>query len=177
MTTIRLQPDDARLAALAVVYHLGRPGSELDAATLQPHEAGLGPLQPAIEGQLGLAVTTLDVTAYQLARLGEALLGTVNELKQYELSEGRSVVPGFADAFARLFPAHASEEGGALDLASQGVMLRRRLDNAVREATAQVEAARAAEAERAAAGGAPSGEAGGAERRSLWQRLWRRRSG
>ena len=177
MTTIQLQPDDARLAALAVVYHLGRPGSELDAATLLPHEGGLGPLQPVIEGQLGLAVTTLDVTAYQLSRLGEALHGTVNELKQYELSEGRSVVPGFAEAFARLFPEHAGEEGGALDLASQGVMLRRRLDDAVREAAAQVEAARAAEAERAAAGGAASGEAGGGKRRSLWQRLWRRRSG
>ena len=170
MTTIRLQPHDARLAALAVVYHLGRPGSELDAATLQPHEAGLGPLQPVIDDQLGLAVTTIDVTPYQLSRLGEALHGTVNELKQYELSEGRSVVPGFAAAFARLFPDLAAEEGGALDLASQGVMLRRRLDAAVREAAAQVEAERAAEAERASAEAAPSGE-----RRSLWRRLFRRR--
>ncbi len=176
MTTIQLQPDDARLAALAVVYHLGRPGSELDAATLRPHEAGLGPLQPAIEGQLGLAVTTLDVTAYQLSRLGEALHGTVNELKQYELSEGRSVVPGFAAAFARLFPDHAGEEGGALDLASQGVMLRRRLDAAVRDAAAQVEAARAAEAERASADDPATGEAPSGERRSLWRRLFRRRS-
>ena len=169
MTTIQLQPEDARLAALAVVYHLGRPGSELDAATLQPHEAGLGPLQPAIEGQLGLAVTTLDVTAYQLSRLGEALHGTVNELKQYELSEGRSVVPGFAEAFARLFPEHASEGGGALDLASQGVMLRRRLDAAVREAAAQVEAARAAEAAAAAE------DAADQKGRGLWRRLFRRR--
>ena len=171
MTTIRLQPDDARLAALAVVYHLGRPGSEIDAATLQRHELGLGPLQPVIEEQLGLAVTTLDVTAYQLSRLGEALHGTVNELKQYEMSEGRSVVPGFAKAFARLFPDHAAEEGGALDLASQAVMLRRRLDAAVREAAAQVEAARAAEAERARSGDAASGK-----RRGLWRRLWRRSS-
>lgn len=170
MTTIQLQPEDARLAALAVVYHLGRPGSELDGATLQPHEAGLGPLQPVIEGQLGLAVTTLDVTAYQLSRLGEALHGTVNELKQYELSEGRSVVPGFAEAFSRLFPEHATEEGGALDLASQGVMLRRRLDAAVREAAAQVEAARAAAAAAAAE------DAADQKGRGLWRRLFRRRS-
>ena len=171
MTTIRLQPDDARLAALAVVYHLGRPGSELDAATLQRHEFGLGPLQPEIEEQLGYAVTSIDVTAYQLSRLGEALHGTVNELKQYELSEGRSVVPGFAEAFARLFPDHAAEEGGALDLASQAVMLRRRLDAAVREAAAQVEAARAAEAERPRSEGASSGG-----KRGLWRRIWRRRT-
>ena len=171
MTTIRLQPDDARLAALAVVYHLGRPGSELDAATLQRHELGLGPLQPALEEQLRLAVTTIDLTAYQLSRLGEALHGTVNELKQYEMSEGRSVVPGFAQAFARLFPDHAAEEGGALDLAAQGVMLRRRLDAAVREAAAQVEAARAAEAQSARSADTPSGG-----KRSLWRRIWRRRT-
>ncbi len=177
MTTIQLQPADARLAALAVVYHLGRPGSELDAGTLQPHGAGLGPLQPAIEGQLGLAVTTLEVTAYQLSRLGEALHGTVNELKQYELSEGRSVVPGFAGAFARLFPEHAAEGGGALDLASQAVLLRRRLDAAVREAAAELEAARAAEAERAAAQGAAEGDGRDGQKRSLWRRFWRRRSG
>lgn len=177
MATIQLQPDDARLAALAVVYHLGRPGSELDAATLQPHDAGLGPLQPVIDGQLGLAVTTLDVTPYQLSRLGEALHGTVNELKQYELSEGRSAVPGFAEAFTRLFPDHASEGGGALDLASQGVMLRRRLDAAVREAAAQLEAARAAEAERTASQDAADADVGDGERRSLWRRFWRRRSG
>ena len=170
MTTIRLQPDDARLAALAVVYHLGRPGSELDAATLQPHEHGLGPLQPELDEQLGYAVTSIDVTAYQLSRLGEALHGTVNELKQFELSEGRSVVPGFAEAFARLFPDHAAEEGGALDLASQGVMLRRRLDAAVREAAAQLEAARAAEAASARSADAPSGG-----KRSIWRRIWRRR--
>ena len=169
MTTIRLQPDDACLAALAVVYHLGRPGSEIDAATLQRHDLGLGPLQPVIEEQLGLAVATIDVTPYQLSRLGEALHGTVNELKQYEMSEGRSVVPGFAKAFARLFPDHAAEEGGALDLASQAVMLRRRLDAAVREAAAQVEAARAAEAERARGEDASSGKV-----RSLWRRLLHR---
>ena len=87
------------------------------------------------------------------------------------MSEGRSVVPGFAGAFARLFPDHAAEEGGALDLASQGVMLRRRLDAAVREAAAQLEAARAAEAEHARSGDGDSGE-----RRGLWRRLWRRSS-
>lgn len=171
MTTIQLQPEDARLAALAVVYHLGRPGSELNAATLQPREAGLARLQPMIERQLGFAVTTIDVTPYQLSRLGEALHGTVNELKQYELSEGRSVVPGFTEAFARLFPDHASEGGGALDLASHGVMLRRRLDAALREAAAQVEAARAAEAAAAAE------DAADQQGRSLWQRIFRRRSG
>ena len=175
MTTIQLQPEDARLAALAVVYHLGRPGSELNAATLQPHEARLGPLQPILERQLGLAVTTIDVTPYQLSRLGEALHGAVNELKQYELSEGRSVVPGFAEAFARLFPEHAAEEGGALDLASQGVMLRRRLDAAVREAAAQVEAARAAEADGPGSGSAAAEHAAEQQGRSLWRRLFRRR--
>ncbi len=162
MASIQLQPTDARIVALAVVYHLGRPGSELDAATLRRHELGLGPLQSAIESQLGLAEAKLELSPYQLSRLGEAVLGTVNELKQHELSEGRSVVPGFAEALVRLFPEQASSEGGALDLASQGVLLRRRLDTAVREADAQLQAAREAQPEEASA------------RRGPWWKFWRR---
>lgn len=165
MATIQLQPSDARIVALAIVYHLGRPGSELNAATLRRHELGLGPLQPAIESQLGLAEAKLELSPYQLSRLGEALLGTVNELKQHELSEGRSVVPGFAEALVRLFPEQARSEGGALDLASQGVLLRRRLDAAVREAGAQLQVVRGAQTEPAVAA---------SSRRRSWWRFWGR---
>ncbi len=150
MATLDLQPQDARLVYLAIVYHLGRPGSETDAATIQRHDLGLGPVREPLEGQLEQARATLDLSPYQLARLGEALHGTVNELKQHELSGGRSVVPGFAEALHRLFPETADGGVGALDVARDAVMLRRRLDAAVKEAEAQVAAARegAAQAER-----------------------------
>ena len=160
MATFHLHLHDARLVCLAIAYHLGRPGSETDATTLRRHSLGLGPVLDVLEPQLDSAaaesaVVELDLSAYQLTRLGAALHGTVNELKQYGMAEGRSAVPGFAEAFARLFPLAAAEGAdgngaGALDLVADAVGLRRRLDTAVREAEAQVEAARAAALEVAA---------------------------
>jgi len=148
--------------ALAVAYHLGRPGSELDAVTLEHHDLGLAAVQPAIEAQLDEPAVDLELTDYQLHRLGEALLGVINELKQFELSEGRSVVPGFSAAVARLFPeATAEHAGGALELVAHVMGLRRRLETAIREARENVEAARATAAEEAAR-----------TRRRWWQR-WR----
>jgi hypothetical protein len=187
-----LQPSDARLVSLAVVYHLGRPGSETDPDTLQPHQLGLGPVRDALEAQrelLGDAAEAahpiaLELSPYQLSRLGTALHGTVNELKQFGMAGGRSAVPGFAEAFARLFPAVAgdAEPGGdpgpgaaALDLVAEAVMLRRRLDAAVRAAEQQVAAAREAQSSAGAeVGTAPRWRrlARGAAR--PWHRLVRR---
>jgi hypothetical protein len=152
-----------RLLALATVYHLGRPGSELDATTLERHQLGLSGVLPSLEAQLDRPAVEVELTDYQLHRLGEALLGVVNELKQFEMSEGRSVVPGFSAALARLFPdATADHAGGALELVAHAMGLRRRLDIAIREASANVEASRAAALEQASR-----------ERRRWWQR-WRR---
>ena len=183
MATFHLQPSDARLMYLAVLYHLGRPGSETDPATLRPHQLGLAPLRDALDAQLepprdGAAppaeVVALELSPYQLTRLGVALHGTVNELKQFGMAGGRSAVPGFAEAFARLFPPvtsgpavldldPATSGPAALDLVPAVVMLRRRLDGAVREAEQQVAAAREAQAQAAAAAGGPP----------LWRRLVR----
>ena len=168
MATFHLQPGDARLVSLAVVYHLGRPGSETDPDTLQPHQLGLGPVRDALEAQRHLLgdgadaadaaeaahPIALELSPYQLSRLGTALHGTVNELKQFGMAGGRSAVPGFAVAFARLFPAVPgdAEPGGdagpgaaALDVVAEAVMLRRRLDAAVRAAEQEVASAREAQ--------------------------------
>lgn len=142
MTKLSFTNIDGRLAYLAIVYHLGRPGSEIDALTLEPHELGLGPARVALEQQIQLAVAEIDLSEYQLSRLGEALLGTINELKQYELSGGRSTVPKFTQTMNELFPNTSTESGASLDLARQTMMLRRRLDAAVRNADAAVDAAR-----------------------------------
>ena len=167
MPKLSLRNDDARVVYLATVYHLGRPGSETDADTLERHRQGLGAVRDAMEPAIERAVVELDLSEYQLGRLGEALLGTVNELKQYEMAQGRSVVPGFTDAITRLFPELREEPGAALDLAGQAVMLRRRLDAAVSDANAAVEAARERQAEEQAR-----------TRRRWWRpstwRAWRR---
>ena len=107
----------------------------------------------------------IDLTAYQLTRLGAALHGTVNELKQFGMADRRSAVPGFAEAFGQLFP-DAAEGLDALDLVPEAVGLRRRFADAVRDAEAEVEAAREAaeaEAER--------------QRRGRWGRLRERLGG
>ena len=124
MPRIQLRADDARLVYLATVYHLGRPGSETDPDTLRHHDLGLGPLQRALEPQLDAAVADIEVSAYQLARLDSALLGIVNELKQYQMANGRSAVPGFAEAVRRLYPETEEEPGIAGRPAIIGIVMR-----------------------------------------------------
>lgn len=146
---------------LACLYHLGRPGTELDPVTRQPHEFGLTPVRGALEASLDHARVTIELSEHQVRLLGEALLGLVNELKQVGLS-GRSVVSGLVAAITRLYPDVTTEEpSGALDLSGETAMLRRRLDSAVRSAAAELDRQRAdAEAERN-------------EQRGGW-RFWRR---
>lgn len=133
-----LRPDEARLACLAVACHLGRPGAETDADTLRPRADGLAPLPGLLEPRLGAAAGfAVELSAGQLERLGAAAQATVNELKQYGMAGGRSAVPGFAEAFARLYPEAAGGGAGALDLVPDAVLLRRRLAAAAREAAAE----------------------------------------
>lgn len=157
MPSFQLRQPEAQLLYLATLYHLGRPGSEVDTLTRQPLAGGLAPVRAALDRQLALASSTLDVSDFQLGRLGEALLGLVNELKQIGIS-GRSVAPGLFEALARLYPEVTPEDpGAALDIAGEATMLRRRLDSAVRTAAAALEAARMEQASAAAvaSGGRP----------------------
>lgn len=181
MPQLTLPTTEARIVYLATVYHLGRPGSETDAATLQPHGLGLGAVRPALEAHIesiarephaGQAAVEADLSAYQFDRLGEALLGLINELKQYDLTRGRSAVPGFDEAVRRAFPeVHATTTGDggsgggeALDLVTHVMALHRRLAPAIGEAREDVRQARETQAEAERAAG-----------RRWWQ-LWKRRS-
>jgi len=162
VTLIQLQNADARIAYLGVVYHLGRPGSEIDPETKLEHRASLEPVSAAIRAQLGNAVITVELAAWQVQRLGQALLGAANELRQYGISEGRSVVPGFSETLTEFWPETAEDPSIASDLVQHAVMLRRRLDAVIGEATAELAtAAAAAERERQ-------------ERRGKWWQVWKR---
>ena len=50
--SLRLPQRQARLVALAVAYHLARPGAELDRETLQEYEHGLAEVPAALDPQL-----------------------------------------------------------------------------------------------------------------------------
>lgn len=130
MTTLQLANVDARLAFLAVQYHLARPGSELDRTTGQASAQGLGAVAAAIEPQLERAVATVELGDEQRDRLLSAVSGAINELKAYPMmaASGRSSVPAFHDALRRLFPEVAAEPDEATALAGHLLALRRRLE-------------------------------------------------
>jgi len=171
MPLLSFRNEDARIVALAITYHLGRPGSETDPVTLQRHDLGLAPVGRALDPQLEMAEVRLELSPYQLHRLDEALLGVVNELKQYDMAHRHSSVPNFETAIGMLFPEltpeHEESEDvpGPLDLVTRVVMLRRRLADVVQQAQQELQA------EREAAAAAAEAERRGTRR---WWKPWQR---
>ena len=137
---LSLQPDDARLVYLAVAYHLGRPGSELDPTTKMPVERGLADTARDLQPQLRNSMAEISLDADQTKRLQSAMLGTITELKAFSMLEARvmddgttrrSTVPGFDRTLLHLFPELEDDAGAALDVAEQMLMLKRRVDQQV----------------------------------------------
>lgn len=131
MTALTLRSDDARVAYLATVYHLGRPGAEVDRETRRDEGTGLRAVSEALHASMGHAVTELDLTPYQVTRLAEGLAGLANEMKQYGIAGGRTAVPGLAVAMREVFPEVAADPSLALDIVQHVVMLRNRLSHVV----------------------------------------------
>jgi hypothetical protein len=163
---LTLSTSDARLVYLALSYHLARPGAEVDPQTLELQEHGLLEVAQALQPQLNEPVVNIGMSPHQMQRLGQAMLGTVNELKAYPMlaAQGRqgpvSAVPGWDEMLSTLFPESLDDPNVALDLAESIMMLRRRLDSAI-----------AAVAEPESADGQETGSPGPPSRR--WQ-FWRR---
>jgi hypothetical protein len=140
---LRLEPAQARLVFLALAYHLARPGSELDPKTKMQVEHGLAEMSSALQPQLRQAVASITLSAYQLERLGSAVLGAINELKVYPMLEPlpaeegggrRTSVPGFDRTLRHLFPEVAEDPDAATALIEPLMALKRRLDSALRQA-------------------------------------------
>lgn len=161
MTLLQLRSEDARIVYLATIYHLGRPGSETHPDTLQKHDLGLRPIHDEILPRLNQAVVEVEASPYQVIRLGEALLGLGNELKQFAISNGQSMVPRFVETVHELYPETVEDPGAAMDLVQHPVMLRNRMSYALEQAQAEVERARSeAEVERRS--------------RKRWWQVWKR---
>ncbi len=137
--TFQLRSEDAKLVFLAVAYHLGRPGSELDPMTKQPVEHGLAEIASSLQPQLRMAVATLTLRHNQAQRLLSAMLGSITELKAYamlgagtpEAPGHRSTVPGFDGSLRHLFPAVEENADEPLQIAERILQLRRRLEDEV----------------------------------------------
>ena len=132
---LRLPQRQARLVALAVAYHLARPGSELDRETLQGYEHGLAEVAAALEPQLDADTATLELSSLQVTLLATAMSSVVSELKMYsvfdtmagESGRPRSTAAGFDERLRSLFPAVAADPAEADALAGDMTMLRREL--------------------------------------------------
>lgn len=137
--TLQLRSEDARLVFLAVAYHLGRPGSELDPITKQPVEHGLAEVASMLQPQLRMAVSTITLRHNQAQRLLSAMLGSITELKAYamlgagsrEAPGHRSTVPGFDGSLRHLFPEVEESTEEPLEIAERVLLLRRRIEDEV----------------------------------------------
>jgi hypothetical protein len=163
---LRLPQHHARLLALAVAYHLSRPGAELDPNTLSDYAHGLRELQPALDSQLDSDSAQLELTPLQAVLLSTALSSVVSELKMYSVFDTmsgssrrpRSTAFGFDERLRSLFPEVAGDPGYASQLAEDMALLRRELPSArAQELMAEEQAADEA-----------------ARRRKKWWQVWRR---
>ncbi len=84
---LQLRQEDAKLVFLAIAYHLGRPGSELDPITKLPVEHGLAEVARDLQPQLQNAITEIRLIDAQLQRLLSGMLGSITELKAYPMLE------------------------------------------------------------------------------------------
>lgn len=137
MTTfrIRLPNHQARLVALAVSYHLARPGAEIDPETMSAYRHGLAEVLPEIEEQLEGDAVAMELSPLQTVLLSTAFSSVISELKMYSTfdtmagtsSRPRSTAPGFDDRLRALFPEIAGDPAYASRLAEDMTMLRRQI--------------------------------------------------
>jgi hypothetical protein len=136
---LKLTHDEPKLTYLALVYHLGRPGSELDPTTRQPVERGLRAVKVALGNELDTESAIIELDDWQYQRLMSAIKGSVNELRVYHMREGAvSGVERWTETAQTLFPALVADRERALELAESMMMLQRRIERAVRKATVEL---------------------------------------
>ena len=134
---LQLRQEDAKLVFLAIAYHLGRPGSELDPITKQPVEHGLAEVMRELQPQMRMAVVRIALNDNQLKRLLSGMLGSITELKAYPMLDlradpngggRRSSVAGFDRTLLHLNPQIEEDAETSLEVAEHMLMLKRKLD-------------------------------------------------
>ena len=132
MIALKLSHDEPKLVYLALVYHLGRPGSEIDPATHASLDHGLREVKLRLGNELELPAPVIELDDWQYARLLSAIKGCVTELRVYHMREGAtSTVARWTETAETLFPQLTHDRDVALDLAESMMMLQRRIQRAV----------------------------------------------
>jgi hypothetical protein len=100
-------------------------------------EHGLAEVAAALQPQLRMAVSTVELRANQSQRLLSAMLGSITELKAYAMMGAgsmeartghRSTVPGFDGSLRHLFPEVEEDSEAPTAIAARMLVLRRRID-------------------------------------------------
>ena len=127
MITITLQQDEPKILYLALLYHLARPGSEIDPETGKAHIAALKPVMHFLTSELNKAIIELNCLPKQIERIDTALSGLSNELRQYVLSSS-SVVPNFENTLIKFWPEIAVDSNKIEEIMMLTMMTRRKLE-------------------------------------------------
>ena len=135
MTQLSFKSEDIKFAYLAMLYSLSLPGNT------QEEIARIRDLRDLLEDDIHKATSTTSFSDSEIIKLGAALNGVINELKQFAISNGRSMVPDFGNTVQALFPETKLEPGLALDLLESPVKLKQQISVTVNEALQAIEMA------------------------------------
>ena len=112
---------------LALLYHLARPGSEIDPETSKTHVAALAPVMHFLTSVINEPIIELSCLPKQVERIDTALSGLSNELRQFVLSSS-SVVPNFENTLIKFWPDVISDSNKLEEIMMLTMMTRRKLE-------------------------------------------------
>ena len=132
MTTITIRNEDIRPLFLAVVYALSLPRKTIDRERLVN-------LQQQLQSDFSKATCTLNLEPEEILLLGGALNGVINEMKQFAIGEGKSMVESFATSMTICFPDTESDPGLAMDLVALPFGLKNRFQEYLSVAQTEID--------------------------------------
>ena len=132
MTTITIRNEDIRPLFLAVVYALSLPRKTIDRERLVN-------LQQQLQSDFSKATCTLNFEPEEILLLGGALNGVINEMKQFAIGEGKSMVESFATSMTICFPDTDSDPGLAMDLVALPFGLKNRFQEYLSVAQTEID--------------------------------------
>ena len=132
MTTITIKNEDIRPLFLAVVYALSLPRKTIDRERLVN-------LQQQLQSDFSKATCTLNLEPEEILLLGGALNGVINEMKQFAIGEGKSMVESFATSMTICFPDTDSDPGLAMDLVALPFGLKNRFQEYLSVAQTEID--------------------------------------
>jgi len=136
MVQLSFKSDDIKFAHLATLYSLGSPGNSGEEIER------IKEIRDLLKNDIDKATSTITVSNTDIIKLGTALNGVINELKQFAIGNGRSMVPGFSQTVQALFPETKTNPGFAMDLIESPVKLKQRLSLNISDAHQEAEQAK-----------------------------------